>query len=1404
MDFFVRYCRRETAPGLLKWSGFVILLGLTFHSALRAQSGIGSIQGTVTDSTGAVIPGATIHVTNRSTGVAATTESNSTGFYQVPGLLAGTYDVTASSPGMKTLKQTVELLVAQNAVVNARLSPGAVTQQVQVSGTAVQLVTTDNGEITSTLENQRINQLPMNGRNIITLVNETTPGLESCPESSSCANGQEGPSTEYETDGATITNREFGGVHQGANQMVDPDAIQEVRVMDEAAGAQYASPTTVILNTKSGTNELHGSLFETARNNAFGIARGRNTPAGYVAPQYIRNEFGASIGGPIVIPHLYHGRNKTFFFLAYERYSLAQSPFQNEAVMTPQMVNGDFSQATNGSGVLQQLYDPRTTGLFNTGTNACAVPPGNSPSTPNTNPYCRETFTQEYNEGTTSASGLVANCNGDTNCMPISQQSALFKTLMAMQPNTTGKYGSLNPLISPIAANNYSGQVPELTTDPQITWRLDQVFNENNRAYLRYTQNLTQSTSPRNDPNNASYTLAATAPGGAQIPALASGVSFTTSNVYAAALGYTHIFSPTFFSETVLSQSWYGEHNLAGGAPLTDFEQELGLPNSFGEAGFPEITGTFSEFGGTQFQYSVTTTTYNVDENLTRIAGKHQLLFGGRYRFEHIGSIPDEIKDTLQFGDYATALSNPSKFSSSAASAYANSGNSNADAFLGAAYNYSNNIQPPYQHLHDMEIDGYFQDNWRVRRNLTLNLGLRYEAHPAAFEAGGEMMGFDLNAYNPTTGVHGAIVTSATPSQLEAEGLTTAAVIQNDELNGVTFETPAEAGLPPMLVRNYDLNFGPRIGIAWQPFVQWGTVIRGGVGRYIYPTPVREAYRLVNRNNPFTAGYSENYTSSTYTPHAGYMLLSGPNSSPNFNYNTTNPTASNGFPIAGLNSANAINSTSTTAITPGLSIVNISPDDPPSYVDEANFTIEQPLKWGSALRISYIYTHGTNLNNLFYYNDHPSLYSWEVQQGAPAPANPGSAVSPYNGSTGMGPFDNLAYGSGSYQIQKTGWSNYNALQAQFEKLYHSGSAWQVMYVWSKNLRTGGDYGGQNADDVEPYSDFVNSYVGSYPGAGANTVTVGPADAASTMPIAPNLPPPPPAGVKPWQYYKALNRWENYMVDTNTPPQHLQFNALYDLPFGKGKRWLGNSNRALNEVVGGWQIAAAGQFTVTDFAINNSNWGATSPLKKYKKSKMVTDCTSGQCVREYLWFNGYIAPTAISGNVCSQGLSKVVTGLPAGWQPYQVPLDQGCSAPVNGATVTDTYFGQNEVAMSGVTGSAYPGAKAQKDGTVIAYSIQPSTANNGASESSINVANPFAHTVMNGPLNWGADASLFKVFPLTERFNLRINVDAFNVFNNQGLGNPNGTTGETCVQAGTSICSSHNTPRQLQFTARLDF
>lgn len=1289
-------------------------------AAAFAQSGAGSIEGTVTDPTGAVIPGATVQVVNRATGVQSNTKTNGTGFYRVPGLFAGTYQVTATAAGMKTFQRTVDLLVSQTAEIDFKLETGSVTQKVTVQGNAVQLINTTDASISSTLDPARISQLPENGRNIITLVNATTPGLSNCPESNSCANGLSGPAMEYEVDGASLTNREFGGVHLGQSQMVDPDSVQEVRAELDGSGAEYDSPATVILSTKSGTNHLHGTMFYTAENNAFGISRQRQDNSNFVAPHYVRNEFGASAGGPVYIPHLYNGQDKTFWFFAYERYSLAEDSAQSETVPTAAMRKGDFSGLVNSAGVVQQLYDPLTT----KNSAACAEPVPDGGGT-TSDKWCRTPFVN--------------------NQIPLSRESPTAKILNDITPLPTNNQ-------NPMAGSNLAALVPVYTVEPQITVRLDHVFSQNNHGYLRYTQNLTTNIGPRNDPVNESTTVAADG-----LPYAASGLYSNSDGTYAAGVGFTHIFSPNFFSETILSQTWMREQNGAGGNPNLNYEKMLGLPNNFGETGFPYIVGAststgssqdvFQPMDGTQFQYGMTDILTILDENFTKTLGKHTLLLGGRFEHDRFGNKPDEIKDQVQFDGLDTGLENPQ--SGSSYNSYANTGNANADEFLGGASSYSVNLEPPYQHLRQLRFAGYLQDTYRIRPTLTLNFGVRYEAHPAIWEGGGMMMGFDLK--------NDAIVTSAPVSQLIAEGVTTQAIISNDEHDGAKFETAGQAGMPSMLVDSYDNNWLPRLGAAWQPFgARVGTVIRGGAGQYLYPIPVREAYRDVNRNNPFTAGYTESYTNAVYSP----------DGQPNYLLRSNQPVT------MGVNSSGVVDSSSTTAIQPGVGIVSIDPHFPPSRITQGDFTIEQPTKWNSVVRVSYVFNHGSYLNQYYYYNAHPQPFLWEVQTGTATPR--GSAVGPTNANTGEGPYDNVTYGSGSYQIQKTGWSNYNALQANFQKLFSHGIGWQVSYVWSKSMWAGGDFGGLSGDEYVPFSAL------NYSGPGVVTSPYGTLGALRT-------PPAPPAGLPSWGFYRSLNRWENYMENTNDPRQELQFNAVVDLPVGTGKRVLGSAGKAMNELIGGWQLAGTGNLVSQDFAVNTGHWGATNPIHVYKHGVPISDCRSGQCLKSYLWWNGYIPPSAISGNSCTAGSSKVISGLPASYVPYQLPIDTTCGSK---------YYNQDEVAISNVTGQA--------NNTAIAFQPYGTAENQGVTEKAIQITNPFAHTVLNGPMNLNADLSLFKVFPLREGWSLRFNVDAFNAFNIQGYTNPSNSDGTEVVEPGGVGAKSYNPPRQVQFSARLAF
>jgi hypothetical protein len=1284
---------------LSRWAStavlFLLVFGLlSFVPSLSAQSGAGSIQGTVADTTGAVLPGAAIHVVNQDTNVATDAQSNSVGFYQVPALFTGHYTLTVSASNMKIFKTSVELQVAQNVVINPVLVPGAVTQQIEVAADVVQLTTTDNGTIASTLESSRISQLPMNGRLLTTLTGMTTPGLE---VSGTRANGLMGEALEYVADGVPLSDRQFGGEKNTISQIPDPDSVQEVRVETTNTSAQYTEPGTAIITTKSGTNSLHGSLFETARNNAIGVAKVRQNPSNYAAPHLVRNEFGASAGGPVILPKLYHGKDKTFWFFAYERYSLAQATTTLTSVPTQAMRNGDFSGLITSGNVPLTLYDPATTGVT---PNNCAATPKNP-----VNPYCRTPFPNN------NLAGRLA------------PTTKLIYDILPL-PTTND-----NPLVT----TNLQAVNPNYTVVPTFTVRLDHVFSENNRAYLRYSNNDQTSTALRNYPANEPATIAADG-----FPFGASGIQAVPALSHTGAIGYTHVFSPTFFSETIVSQQWEDYYALGGGSPNTDFEKMLGTPNNFGEVGFPywgDNSGQISPLSGTQFGYGMDQIVSTIDENLTKTVGRHQMQFGGRYRHERFAYLPDEISDAIEFGAYASAVEDPS--SGANYLALTNTGHTEADAYLGAASNYVVNEEPPYGHYHDMEFDAYFQDNYHVTRNLTVNLGLRYENHPAPWTKYGVTESFDLK--------NDAVVFPVPTSTLISEGYTTQTIINNLISDGAKIETAAQAGMPAnTLLRNYPFTFGPRVGFAYQPFSgKYGTVLRGAYGRYIYPVPVRSTLKNIQQDSPFTAQYNQSYIAAAQSPDGlpNYLLRSKQSV------------------IMGVNSTNVVNSSTPTSLLPGINLFSMNPTNPPDYVTQVNFTVEQPLKASSALRLSWLWTHGTNLDQEYDYNLHPSNYVWEMQTGTVSPTGGTSAIGTNQyATTATGPYDKVTWGSNSVWDQKSGWSNDNALQANYQHLYHNGSAYQIAYVWSKPFRVGGNYSRDSI--IDPAADYVG------PTGTVSTMTEawGPA-------ILPYLPPVAPQGIAPYAFWHDLDKYENYIVDTAIPKQHITFNGVYDLPFGRGKRFLSNANRFLNELAGGFQIAGDGSIISQDFTVTATNWGPANRLQVYKHGAPITDCRSGVCRKAYLWWNGYIAPSAISGNNCGT-TTDLVSGLPYGYQPYQTPIDNDCVK----TDAAYAHYGANEVNITLPGGSP----------TAVSYSPAPQG------------GNPFSHTVLNGPFNYVADFSVFKVFPITERFNLRLNADAFNVFNNQGWVNPSGSDGTE------QLTSSYNNGRQIQLTLRLSF
>jgi hypothetical protein len=1278
-----------------------------------AQSGAGSIEGTVTDSTGAILPGALIHVVNHATNVASDTKASGSGSYQVPGLFTGTYIVTVTAPGMETYQKTVQLLVGQNAAINFSLKAGSVSQKVEVNANAVQLVTTNSPTLSSALENNRINQLPMNGREIITLVGETTPGLTSHYGPGTIANGlMEDSSIEYEADGVPLLNRNFGGPNSMTqSQYPDPDTIQEVRTETSNSGAQFATPATAIISTKSGTNSLHGSLFETMRNNAVGIARSRSNLPNFVAPHLVRNEFGASAGGPILIPHVYDGRNKSFWFFAYERYSQISSSYEAAYVPTPAMRKGDFSGLVDSANVLQQLYDPRTT-----------APSANCNGTGVANQFCRAPF----------GDGIAGSPND--NQIPMSRLDPTTKILYDITPLPSN---TLDPLVN----SNLSVLDPSIFIVPTITFRVDHSFGEKDKAYIRYTSNHQTDLALRNYPNNSPATLAADG-----IPAHASGLQNIGDTQFAAALNYTHVFSPTFYSETTASQQWFYQFVGGGGYPQTNYESKFfGLPNNFGETGFPVICGgtphCLMPFGGDQYQYYENQIIFDYDENLTKTVGRHQFHFGGRYRRERLSYLPSRQNDSATFDATGTSLENPATDTTAAYSGLPNTGETEADFFLGDASLYSVTLEPPQGHGHDMEWDLYFQDDWKVTKNLTLNLGLRNTYIPGFWTKDGLATTFDFK--------NNAFVMSNPTSYYIAHGYTTQAIITNLQNLGVTFETSAQAGFPGSNAQNKN-EFEPRVGFAWQPFGgKYGTVLRGGYGKYVFPTALRSSWQNSFSGFPYVQNYTQNYNSAAQSP-------DGLN-----NYLVRNP--QNIF--MGVNSNNVVNSSTTNAILPGFGITALSPNYPPDVAQETSFTIEQPLKGNSALRVSWVWTHGSDLDQTYAVNNAISPFVWEMSTGTPPPSGGASTIgtSQYV-TTGLNPYNNTTYGGMSY-YGKTGYSNDNALQVNYQRLFHRGIAYQIFYVWQKAFTGDGTV------------DTPEDYLGVR-GTAPNTTYAPPAGGSAITPG--GTPPARPAGSPAWETWRGLTDWEQYVVNGGNPQQEIEFNGIIDLPFGKGKQFLRSAHGFLNELVGGFQLAGDGSILGQYFAPIATHWGPTNPIKVYKHGLPIQDCRGGTCLKSYEWFNGYLAPTVLPAplGTCT---TKCVEGLPSNWVPFVTPINNTPPTP----TVPEPYYQTDEVQVTSPT---------LNKGVPVPVPYSPGPAGN----------NPYSKTILAGPKYWSADLSLFKVFPITERVNLRINLDAFNVFNVQGDPTPSTTDGTELVQPGGVGATSKNTPRQLQLTARLTF
>ena len=536
-----------------------------------------SITGTVRDATGAVLPNAAVAVTNVGTAITLHTKTNSDGDFLVAGLPASTYNLKITSTGFKGFEASgIILAVAQKARVDANMEVGQITSEINVQGTGIAQVETQSSELSGVVTGKEISQLVLNGRNftqLVTLVpgvsNQTGQDEGVVGIAGSVAMSVNGGRTEYnnwEIDGGDNMDNGSNGT---LNVYPNVDAIAEVRVLTSNYGAQYGrnGSGTVETVTKSGTKDFHGDLFEFVRNDDFNARNFFQTSV----PEYKKNDFGGTIGGPVFIPHLYNtGKTKTFFFFSEEvRREIIPGGTFNQQVPSAQERAGNFSDVCPAANL------------------ASMVDTTNYPDCP-VNPVTGSYF--------------------QNNTVPVDQNAKDLMTLLPL----------------PNQANNYYNSSPALPTHwHEELFRIDQNFNDKLRFFFRFIHDSWNQIEPTPEwGNGASFPTVQTnfvGPGVSLVANLTANVSPTLLNEFTFSYTTDHIFlnaigpvaRPSDMTMTGLYNNGFG-----------------GLMPAVGVAGGVNYdTGGFSLDTG-YFPWNNANPTYTYKDQLTKIVGGHNLFFG--------------------------------------------------------------------------------------------------------------------------------------------------------------------------------------------------------------------------------------------------------------------------------------------------------------------------------------------------------------------------------------------------------------------------------------------------------------------------------------------------------------------------------------------------------------------------------------------------------------------------------------------------------------------------------------------------------------------------------------------------------------------------------------------------------